>query len=460
MSGGSAEGGGISIPGTDIGFRLPFINAQAQAGMAREWNIQKLRMQVGINNQQAHEIFSNLNERGFNPTMDEGRYGADRRMGEFLGMGAQDQDERDQRGRNVSPTPSFREMVDAAAEMTKRHPELVNEKYYDLMDKTVRSGSASLAGFNANMERVAKVATETGYSMSQLQQDMDDVGNAAVQLGGTHYQGQLDAVDFQSITRGIVPSAKLAGLMQNPWVQTFAFGNTGLMPWQQGLANSGSTAMNVSSALEAMWNTVGPQQAIERNVPGTQIKQRYSSDQLKAATISKLMGGDLTPQEILNMHRNQNTIQSRSTLLAAGSAWMHNVEDATNNGRTDEAARLLTGRNSKDGYGALIKLMKDSGFSDEERQRVLDAGKGQNQHDAAVKRYNEIKEVLRKKDKAVSKDNNPKVTIELGPAAKKVFGIQNSGEAKRSGQAAQTSVNLPFGNALTRDPAFDSNPFG
>jgi hypothetical protein len=452
--------GGSQINLGPFGVRVPFVNAAARQGMSREWEIMKMRQAGGINGQQARFIFDQLNAKGFQPDADQ-KYSPFEQgggiTGDQLGGLPMNNSWLDKMRLSLPPgdamrqTPRFEDMANAAKKMTQKNPELVNEEYFTLMDKATRAGAMSLASFNKNMAEVATVAKSTGYSFQQLQVDMDAVGQVNEQQGGTHAAGQIDAVRFQAQTK--LPAALMPGLMQNPFVQTYAMRMNGLMPWEQGLETGAQRSADISGAVSQVYNSVGPGLPNQTEHIAGGFTRTISANDRRLALVHTMFP-ELSVDKLKQLVETHKTVQARSTLEDMTQAWSQTV------GRTHDPkalAGLMDPKRMKGGWGAVEHQMDLAGFTkadkaavdqsghidimDKQVQKMLKDGKTPDQI-MATRRYKEIQKIIDQKGDKIRSEQNPKLTIELGNSAKKFgFFIENKNKAR----AGQTSVNIPFG---------------
>jgi hypothetical protein len=453
---------GVSPGGTvglgPFGARVPFLNAAAQKGMNREFDIFKLRMAGGVNGDQARFIYDQLNSRGFQQDSDFAASGMTGGTGFFNRTITEGRATSGEAGGPMRPTPNFDDMVQASKYMTQKHPQLVNEQYFDLMDKATRAGATSLDSFNRTMSEVADVAKNTGYSFQQLQADMDAVGQANEAQGGTHAQGQVDAVRFQAQTK--IPAALLPSLMQNKFVQTYGMRANNLMPWEQGLETGPQRATDVSGAIMQSYNAIGNLPAQKEKLSGG-FERTISSEDRRLALLHTQFP-EIPVDKLKQMVHTHKTVQARSTLEDMTQQWSKDVGNA----KGGNAAALFDPKRMSGGWGAIDKQMHLAGFNPDEIkqvqkagsvdyfsdhvQKLLKSGKTPEQI-AATQRYSKIKEVIDKKgDKLPGAGGGPSVLIKLDDKArKKGFFLDNVNKAR----AGQTHVNLPYGLGPSEAPS-------
>jgi hypothetical protein len=176
-----------------FGFRVPFFNAAARQGMEREWGIMKMRAAGGINGGQARFIYDQLNARGFQPGGDfgGGAFGTDgafKDKAPWLAPGVAG-------GFSMRQTPGFNDMAQSAKWMTQNHPQLVNEQYFDLMDKATRAGGTSLESFNRNDVRGSRRGEEHRLLIPAATGGHGRRWSGNEEQGGTHAQGQVEQCD-------------------------------------------------------------------------------------------------------------------------------------------------------------------------------------------------------------------------------------------------------------------------
>lgn len=437
---------GVSPAGGDVnigpfGFRTPF-NAAAGAGISREWEIFKMRQAGGINGEQARFIFDQLNARGFSPMSNQGKY--------------QGTDE------SMRRTPSFEHMADAGKWMTQKNPELVNEEYFNLMDKATRTGAASLDSFNYTMSKVPTVAQKAGVSINQLQADMDAVGQAYQAQGGTHVAGQEAAVQFTSLTK--LPAALLPGLMQNPFVQNYGMQKNRLMPWEQGLETGPQKAADVSGAVWQMYQQLPGLPAQHMN-DGSGFSHTVTSEDRKLAQMH-MQFPELDVSQLRQILTTHKTVQARASLDQFAQDWSKSVGRARNNPKELEK---LFGHGAGH-YGMLTHQMALAGFSPKEQAAVYNAGKDTDKMNdylkknkgvtkdqyIATQRFKKIEDIINKKTKKVPSDANT-ITIKLDPNARKAgFYVGN----KNNARAGKTHVNVPFATGPTAMNPGDIGPSG
>jgi hypothetical protein len=304
----SAGGGDVGAFG--LGFRVPFGSSAARAGISREWDIFKDRLQPGINGQQARQIYDLLNAKGFKPQSDQkSSYGSGVTKDLYSKL---DQDE----GNFMRSTPRFEDMKNALITLTKKHPELLNEQTMTAMDKATRQGGQSLKDFTHTMSQVSDVAKQTGVTFDQLQADMDMTGEAYQQHGGTYGAGSTAAVRYQAITK--MSPQNMTELMDNPIIQSQMSQQFRTMPWETGLLSGPEQASGQSAAVTKLFNQMTDLPSITENLPGG-FQHTISGTDRKYALLSQRLG--IPAENLKKMVENNKTVQARSTLEQAANDW-------------------------------------------------------------------------------------------------------------------------------------------
>jgi hypothetical protein len=447
-----------------VGMRIPFLDPQFLKGASEEWQRSKMAMGAGINKTQANTIFDNLYQLGW--------LGGDR----------------------------TNDMRQSGAQIMKYNTQLGNNPaVYQAMDKATRMGMQSLNEFVGVVKQIPDAAKAAHVSLDQMVQDGNALGELNQQQGGTYAAGFRSAQYISQLTG--LPSGVFAQMFQNPLVQSQAMLNTGLGPWVQGLQTPEERLQSVFGAVNSMLpgTRFGNRTINDHGVAGEfGFRHFVSGSSQQDAMLSKLLG--VGPEWVHKMKdkKFQQRVLVGTELLGAGEDWSAKVHRVA--GRGDKWHPLFGMQANHTGsLGDLRKMMKmavnqhgKQMFSEREIQSVMDAAKvnghrvgatkghwihepamgrgevpgaghwvpgkkahweGTSPEQASEKAYKKMRDLYKKKNPTPSDPNAPKVTIDLSPAARKLFGLKN--DTKDKANAGQGSVNLGFGTGPT-----NVGPFG
>jgi hypothetical protein len=381
-----------------------------------------------------------------------------------------------------------------------------------MMDKATRLGQVGIDDFVESMKRVPEAARAAHVSFEQMQNDMNAMGEANQARGGTYFQGTQLAQQFGGLT-GLPPSI-LPEAMQNPFVTAYATRTSGLMPQMQGIMDPGSQISSLYGAVNQM-SKLTSFQGFNQRLPGAggEFSSRYTGQDQNLAWLHTQFP-ELSPEVLANMTDPQKRrgVMAGANLLSYTEAWKQNVAQGKsgassinpNVGKGDfgdvlHQARIATGPDGKPlldrdavdkikyaglDTGSLDGWTKSDGFktigpeqlSDATRQSALKQLHGkaakaitalgdeddQNRLLETSQGKKAIQQALTKSRSSALQDalngrggdsTGPKVTIELGTAAKQMFHLSSpQGGAKSKGGAGVTvGVNQGY-SAPTQSP--------
>jgi hypothetical protein len=464
----NSGGGDLQLPFGLGGFRVPFLDAQFRKGLSEEWQKSKMAMQAGVNKTQANGIFDNLYQLGW--------LGGDR----------------------------TNQMRSAGAEIMKYNTTLGNNPAtYQAMDKATRMGAASLKDFVTVIKQVPDAAKAAHVSMDQMVQDANAVGEISQQQGGTYMSGFRTASTLSQTTG--LPAGMLAQGFENPFVQSYAFRNTGLTPWMQGLQSPYERMQAVFGSINELRGatTFKGRNVDLGGVAGEKgFVQHFDSKDMQAAQLHQLFP-EYSPEVLKKMldKNYQKRVAAGTQIMGAAEAWSEKVGriDRRHHDTSDLFSKAGGNKGNLGDLRSMMKMAVDSKgkrlFSDKEIAAVmknsrhtghwvkgtkghyediqsadgLDLGKkwvkgtkghrvGATAAQAASHTYTELKKLWDKKMGNPSDPNAPKVTITLSPEARKLFGIKN--DQKDKANAGQTSVNIPSAQGPTQVSPFGPGSFG
>lgn len=453
---GATGGGDVNVLG--MGVRIPFLDPQFRKGLSEEWQRTKFAAQAGINKTQVNTVFGNL--------YNEGWLGGDR----------------------------TNQMRRAGVDIMKYNTQLGNNPaIYQAMDKATRLGAESLKGFVGVVKQIPDAAKAAHVSLDQMVQDGNALGEINQSQGGTYATGFRNAQYLAQLTG--LPAGVMAQMFENPLVQSQAMLNTGLGPWMQGLQTPSERLQSMFGAVNSMSSGTqfGNRMVDDHGVAGKfGFRHFVGGSQQQDAMLSQLLG--VSPEWVHKMKDKgfQQRVLIGSELLGAGEDWSAKVHRVA--GRHGPWKALFDMHANRTGnLGDLHKMMTmavdqqgKQMFTPKDIKSVMNAAKtngkwvpgsrkwipevapsadglwqarkahwevtkghweGTTPQQAAEKAQKKLRELYAKKVPNPSDPNAPKVTIDLSPAARKLFGIKT--DAKDKANAGQVSVNTGYGTGPT-----------
>lgn len=205
-----------------------------------------------------------------------------------------------------------------------------NPMTYQLMDKAVRHGSASLAEMNKVIKQIPDVAEGARISWENLMETMDEFGQFSMTTGGTHATGQQVAQAYAGMT-DIDPSA-LMPLQQSPITQGMMVMHGGVAPWATGTL---SPELQASMGMRAFNMVAGATEGIPGGDPYTfkgfgGLTERNPAIEQQAATMSMMIPG-LDPavaERLLRSPKKREGITAGFEATGATRAWAEQVGTA------------------------------------------------------------------------------------------------------------------------------------
>lgn len=389
------------------------------------------------------------------------------------------------------------EMRNAGAAIMQSNPLIGSDpQTYAMMDQATRLGATSLDTFVQIMKSVPAAAQSAHVSIAQMMGDMQAMGQYNQTIGGTFGGGMEKAQTWANIT-GLDPGV-MQQMMQNPMVQGMTFMQTGLMPWEQGLATGGQQTQGIMSAVSMLRNMITPTHTIRTEIGNTGFYNTVSRNQQQAALIGQMLG--ISPAQVENLLHNQHGIQVGANISNEDLAYQQRVRHLIeHNASGAQLAHVLngTGRgtwgqlrgdlaqardssghrifsaadirqldaightDTQKGHWETINTGRAAGLSGISRKWVGGGATGMSLAQIAQERRNKIQQFIHEDTMKYggtsgAGGNGPRVTVELGPAAKKFFHLNDpTKQYKDSRNAGTASVNV---NPNATGPTYAPTP--
>lgn len=388
------------------------------------------------------------------------------------------------------------EMRNAGASIMQANPLIGSDpQTYAMMDQATRLGATSLDQFVQIMKSVPAAAQSAHVSIAQMMSDMQAMGSYNQSIGGTFGGGMQKAQTWANVT-GLDPGV-MQQMMQNPLVQGMTFMQSGLMPWEQGLASGGQQIQGIMSAVNMMSNVIHPPNTLRSEIGNTGFYNTVSQNQQKSALAAQLLG--ISPAQYDNLMHNRHGIEVGATIsnesLAyqqqvrhlvqhnASGAELSHVLNGTGRGtwgqlrsdlgqaRDSSGHRIFSaadikalnaiGTTEKKGHWETINTGRAAGLSGISRRWVPPGGSGRSLTQIAQTRRNMIQKFIHEDTAKYggtsgAGGNGPQVTVELGPAAKKFFHLNDpNARQKANVNAGTASVNV---NSWMTGPTYGPTP--
>lgn len=425
------EGGLNQLHIGPFGFRTPF-NSGALSGVGNFFNAFGTAMATpGLSTQDAIGLQQSLAERGWYPGQ-----------------------------------PQTDELFNAQVKLFSRGGPLqelaTNPDLVEMMDKAMRSGSASIKEITKMVEEVPDAAKTAHVGMTQMMADMKAFGELSESQGGTIFGGAQQAQELATTTG--MPASASMGLLNNPWTQSMIFRETGVPSWMQGgLPGSVKTA----AAQKAFWQAaraVGRPKALRyKDINGGEGV--YSGISQQAAMMKKLPGFEsMSIEQIERRLRGGSNwgsaLQDRTKTMGALGNWRHDALAMLKEGVNPEKVnKWISGGEEGQmpgGFGHLLSEMREQmtpdgrhRYSQEDIRKIREAGQGKHGEDLVQAKYRAVQEIIQTKADKQSKnqEGESSVMIELSPAARKFLQLPN----KKSQQKLSTNAGSgePLNHAYT-----------
>lgn len=231
-------------------------------------------------------------------------------------------------------------MRQTAANMMQQNPMVASSPdYYTMMDQSTRYGAASLNEFNQVMKGVPDAAKAAHQSIGDVMADMSSMGNFNKSIGGTFYGGIQAAQDWQNVTG--TPASVMQTLQQNPFVKGATFSQTGLMPFEQGLASPFQKTQGILGALNMLNRAIVAPKNYAYKDPITGLSKEVSGQQQKEALLAQQMG--VSPEMIHVMLSNQKGWQNGMALTNSAETLTQSTIDSVRQGNYGSATQDITG---------------------------------------------------------------------------------------------------------------------
>jgi hypothetical protein len=340
------------VGGDQFGFRIPGAKWLSELGthqIGEKWKRFKLSMAPGISRDQANQMI-------------DGLYAAGRYQGNLRDNMLNDVREAAQR------TPGM-----------WGSPEGINDRI-EMLDRATRYGAVSIKEFTGEMANLNEIAIKTGHNTSRLREEMKQVAEAQEGRGSSYFSGLQFAKQAMAVT-GWNPEFHNQ-LQDNPWVQSQAMMQYGLLPNQMGLMTPGAQLGSQFDAIDMLLNTYsGYKSRKVTNEDG--LTSTIAGSDLQATMVAQALG--LPPDMVRDYMKNRDQMKSDANLISDTDSLFKNVDDNTNNysgsyfNRAKQlvqhhraATAVFTGANF-DRYRDRVNAKVDGKYvyTETERQRLL-----------------------------------------------------------------------------------------
>lgn len=341
--------GQVDLPGPLPGFSVPILNPTYIKGIQEEFQRgMRAAGKPGLNMREASFVDEQLYKEGFGG--DDGGY-----------------------------TNQLRDAGDRLMQINKRAGN--NEMSYQILARASRTGQGSLSELVSILgEDLPKAAKAAKVSQEQLTADILSYSEAIENSGGTTAQAARNVSTMGQL--GIAPSIA-AQYSQNPFFQSTAYRQTGLMPMTQGAMHEGDVAQAFFGSLNDVAQMSSGFSDISRQAPGMPgrfgLKSEYSKFDQQIGMMSQFTG--------ISADYLRKMMDPKTGRIRAGFENMANVSSGMSGlvGEVDPSKKNIdynkvldtSERYSKDGawsYGEQIKMLRGSEVLDE-NGKVINVGK-------------------------------------------------------------------------------------